>query len=125
MGKPTVPELEAATGLDVRTVEEAKRATEALQQEGFDHVLASLGADGAVLRSPTAVWHEPAIECAVVDTVGAGDALLSGVLAAVAAGANEADALHSGVVAAAAAVTTPGSNIPSLPQPTARGLEPI
>jgi len=122
--KPNVPELEAATGQQIEGVEDAERAATELRQTGFDHVVASLGADGAILVSPETAVHEPAIECDVVDTVGAGDALLSGVLAATAAGADEASALRAGVVTATAAVSTRGTTIPALPKPTASGLEP-
>ncbi|WP_324664605.1 1-phosphofructokinase [Haloarcula sediminis] len=121
--KPNAPELEAATGLAVTDVDSAIDAAQKLRKQGFDRVVASLGADGAVLVSEDRVVHEPAIDCEVVDTVGAGDALLSGVLAAMDAGADEATALHTGVVAAAAAVSTPGTNIPSLPEPSASGVE--
>ena len=123
--KPNVPELEAATGRTITDLDSAIAAAEALREKGFDRVLASLGADGAVLVSADDVVHEPAIDCEVVDTVGAGDALLSGVLAAIDAGADDADALHTGVVAATAAVSTPGTNTPTLPEPTASGVEPV
>lgn len=121
--KPNAPELEAATGLSVTDVDSAIEAAQALRKQGFDRVVASLGADGAVLVSEDGVVHEPAVDCEVVDTVGAGDALLSGVLAAMDAGADEATALHTGVVAASAAVSTPGTNIPELPEPSASGVE--
>jgi 1-phosphofructokinase len=123
--KPNAPELAAATGRAVDDRESAIEAAEQLRKRGFDRVVASLGADGAVLVTGDDVVHEPAIDCEVVDTVGAGDALLSGVLAGIAAGADEADALHTGVVAATAAVSTPGTDVPSLPEPGANGVEPV
>ena len=123
--KPNAPELEAATGRTVDDRESAIEAANALRETGFDRVLASLGADGAVLVTEDAVFHEPAVDCEVVDTVGAGDALLSGVLAAIDAGAEESVALHTGVVAATAAVSTPGTAVPSLPEPSANGVEPV
>jgi len=123
--KPNAPELEAATGRTVDDRESAIEAANALRETGFDRVLASLGADGAVLVTEDAVFHEPAVDCEVVDTVGAGDALLSGVLAAIDAGAEESVALHTGVVAATAAVSTPGTTVPSLPEPSANGVEPV
>jgi len=123
--KPNAPELAAATGRAVDGPESAIAAAEELRTLGFDRVVASLGADGAVLATEDGVVHEPAIETDVVDTVGAGDALLSGVLAAVAAGAGPADALHTGVVAASAAVSTTGTEVPPLPEPEADGVEPV
>jgi len=123
--KPNAPEREAATGLQVDGVESAIAAARELRTAGFDRVIASLGADGAVLVSADGAIHEPAIDCDVVDTVGAGDALLAGVLAAIDAGADEAVALHTGVVTATAAVSTSGTTIPSLPEPSAGGVESV
>ncbi|MDS0284634.1 1-phosphofructokinase [Haloarcula onubensis] len=123
--KPNAPELEAATGRTIEDRESAVDAAEELRATGFDRVLASLGADGAVLVTDDGAVHQPALDCEVVDTVGAGDALLSGVLAAVDAGADEAVALQTGVVAATAAVSTPGTNVPELPEPAPNGVEPV
>jgi 1-phosphofructokinase len=123
--KPNAPELEAATGRDIGRVEDAIRAARDLRATGFDRVVASLGGDGAILVDEGDAVHEPAIETDVVDTVGAGDALLSGVLAATEAGADSAAALQTGIVAATAAVSTRGTSVPSLPEPTADGVESV
>ena len=123
--KPNVPELAAATGRDGDGVDDPVDAARQLRADGFDGVIASLGADGAVLVSGDGVVHEPAIETEVVDTVGAGDALLSGVLAALEAGASHDAALHTGVVAATAVVSTHGTTVPSLPDPTDSGVESV
>ena len=120
--KPNAPELAAATGRTVDDIDSAIVAARELRAMGFERVIASLGGDGAILVTENDVFHEPAIETDVIDTVGAGDALLSGVLAAIDAGADEATALHTGVVAATAAVSTPGTDTPDLPEP---GGEPV
>lgn len=117
--KPNTDELAAATDREITTVEEAKAATAALRDQGFETVVASLGPDGAVVDSPAAVEHRPAIDTAVVDTVGAGDAILSGFLAAKERGLADTTALRSGLRAAAAVVETVGTAVPALPQPTA------
>ncbi len=123
--KPNAQELEAATERPVDDRESAVAAAKSLRETGFDRVIASLGPDGAVLVTADDVVHEPAIDCEVVDTVGAGDALLSGVLAARAAGADDAVALHTGVVAATAAVSTPGTDVPPLPEAEESGVEQV
>ena len=115
--KPNVPELEAATGRSVDGVDDAIAAARELRTHGFDRVIASLGPDGAVLVGADGAVHEPAIDCDVVDTVGAGDALLAGVLAAQSSGASDQAALRAGVAAATAVVTTRGTTVPSLPEP--------
>jgi len=123
--KPNAPELEAATGRIVDDRDSAIAAAQALQASGFDGVVASLGGDGAVLVTAEDVVHEPAIDCEVVDTVGAGDALLAGVLAARDAGADDAVALQTGVVAATAVVSTPGTDVPPLPEAEETGVDPV
>lgn len=115
--KPNGPELETATGREISTVDDAIAAADELRRQGFGTVVASLGADGAALVSETMTVHEPPIDCEVVDTVGAGDALFAGFLAALDAGEDPESALETGVVTASAAVTTVGTTIPSLPTP--------
>ena len=49
------------------------------------------------------VFEQPAVPAKVIDTLGAGDALIAGVIAALLAGAPPPDALEQGARAAAAA----------------------
>lgn len=123
--KPNVPELEAATGRGIDSVDDAIEAARGLRTDGFDGVIASLGPDGAVLVTGDRAIHQAAIETDVVDTVGAGDALLSGVLSALDTGADEAAALETGVVAATEVVSTHGTTVPPLPDATDSGVESI
>lgn len=112
--KPNRAELAAATSEPTTTVEDCFRAAEALRSNGFDRVVASLGADGAVLVTPSETLHAPAIDVDVVDTVGAGDALLAGILAAFADDGSDEQALQTGVAVASRVVTAPGTTVPSL-----------
>ena len=111
--KPNRAELAAATGAPTATVEECARAAETLRATGFERVVASLGADGALVATRSGTVHVPAPETEVVDTVGAGDALLAGVLAALAEGATDEDALRRGVTVASRVVGVPGTTIPA------------
>ena len=111
--KPNREELAAATGAPTQTVEECSHAAETLRASGFKRVVASLGADGALMATSSETIHVPAPETEVVDTVGAGDALLSGVLAARADGETSEEALQRGVRVAARAVAVPGTTIPA------------
>jgi 1-phosphofructokinase len=112
--KPNRSELGAATGADVSTVEGCARAADAFRAEGFDRVLASLGGEGAVLAGESGLLYAEAVEADVVDTVGAGDALLSGVVAAWADGADDATALRAGVAVATRLVEQAGTEVPDL-----------
>lgn len=112
--KPNREELAAATGQPTDTLEDCLAAAEALRTDGFERVIASLGADGAVLVSRTKTLHASATDTEVVDTVGAGDALLAGTLAAFARGATQEEALRTGVAVASRVVSVPGTTVPSL-----------
>jgi 1-phosphofructokinase len=112
--KPNREELARATDADVSTVAGCARAATAFRDEGFDRVLASLGGDGVVLATASTVLHAEALEADVVDTVGAGDALLSGALAAWADGMDDATALRTGVAVATRLVEQAGTAPPSL-----------
>jgi 1-phosphofructokinase len=108
--KPNREELSEAVGWEVRTLEDAFEAAQALRRQGAEAVLVSLGPDGAVLVDDDGVAHA---ECHVDgrrSTVGAGDCLLAGFLAS---GARGQDALATAVRWAAAAVSLPGSRMPS------------
>ncbi|SDQ41885.1 1-phosphofructokinase [Halopelagius longus] len=110
--KPNREELRAATGRSVDSIEECAAAADELRKRGFRYVVASLGPDGAVLVSESESVHAPAAEADVVDTVGAGDALLSGFLAGLARGESETVALQTGVTVAARVVAVSGTRVP-------------
>ena len=112
--KPNRAELGDATGADVSTVEGCADAADAFRDRGFDRVLASLGADGAVLVGDTGRLYAEALDIDVVDTVGAGDALLSGVLSAWEAGADDETALRTGVAVSSQVVQRAGTAVPDL-----------
>jgi len=112
--KPNREELAAATDRAVSTVEECARAAHAFREQGFDRVLASLGGDGAVLATESALLAAEPLDVDVVDTVGAGDALLSGALAAWADGADDATALRTGIAVASRVVARAGTAVPDL-----------
>ncbi|MFP8951524.1 1-phosphofructokinase [Natrialbaceae archaeon A-arb3/5] len=112
--KPNDEELAAATGREVKTVEDALAAAQTLRSGGFERVVASLGNDGAVMATPDQQLHAPASDVEVVDTVGAGDSLLAGVLASSARGETDAQALQSGVAVSSRVVSVCGTQVPTL-----------
>jgi 1-phosphofructokinase len=80
--KPNSDELADAVGGAVTTIGDVVDAAQELRARGAKTVLASLGADGAVLVGPSGVLHGAAPVDNVVSTVGAGDAMLAGFLSA-------------------------------------------
>ncbi|GAA4201504.1 1-phosphofructokinase [Streptosporangium oxazolinicum] len=108
--KPNREELGEATGIVISSLGDAIKAAEKLRARGAGTVLASLGADGAILLQDDRIWHG---QCPVAEprsTVGAGDAMLAGFLAG---GARGESALVEALAWATAAVGLPGSRMPS------------
>jgi 1-phosphofructokinase len=105
--KPNREELAEATGRALLTVGDVVAAAEELRGRGVGAVLASLGADGAVLVGATYGW-------ATIDrarsAVGAGDSMLAGFLAG---GGSGPGALAEALAWGAAAASLPGSIMPT------------
>ncbi|WP_226483367.1 1-phosphofructokinase [Natrinema amylolyticum] len=112
--KPNREELATATGQSVSSLEECQKAIEQLRQSGYDRVIASLGADGAIMATPDECLHAAALDADIVDTVGAGDSMLAGILSARNRGATDEEALRTGVAVASRVVSVPGTDVPPL-----------
>jgi 1-phosphofructokinase len=108
--KPNREELAEAVDAPLRSVGEAVEAAQVLRSKGARDVLVSLGSDGALLVTEQGVVSGNAHVAEPRSTVGAGDALLAGYLAA---GADGPAALAEGLAWAAAAVALPGSRMPA------------
>jgi len=86
--------------------EEAEQAARALWERRGRPVFVTRGGRGAVLCGPEGVSAVPGLQVlGPVDTVGAGDAFLSGLAAATAAAATPAEAMQMGNLAARVTVT--------------------
>jgi len=107
--KPNQRELAQASGMPVGSRAEALVAVRRIRAAGARTVLASLGADGALLVEPDRADHGGAEVSAQRSTVGAGDAMLAGFLAA---GGSGVEALAEAVAWGTAAVSLPGSRMP-------------
>jgi 1-phosphofructokinase len=106
--KPNGEELSEVTGVTLEALGDVVLAANQLRAKGIGSVLVSLGPSGAVLVDDEVVHAE---SDAVVprSTVGAGDTLLAGFLAA---GGEGADALIQGVAWGSAACALPGTAVP-------------
>ncbi|WP_283135043.1 1-phosphofructokinase [Rhizohabitans arisaemae] len=107
--KPNREELAEATGLAITRLGDVVEAAEKLRAAGARAVLASLGSDGALLLQEEGCWYGRATVTEPRSSVGAGDAMLAGFLAA---GAQGPAALAEGLAWGAAAVSLPGSRMP-------------
>ena len=105
--KPNLAELESLVGSSLPTLGAVIDAATDLLAGGIGGVLVSLGADGAVYVDSDGATHAEAHIDDLVNTVGAGDALLAGFLAA--GGGHEA--LRTAVAWSVAACRSPGTQM--------------
>jgi 1-phosphofructokinase len=112
--RPNQEALETATGAEIESINDCEAAALKLHDQGFERVIASMGADGAVLVTPDQTFYSSAVDVEVVDTVGAGDALYAGVLWAYEQGWDDEKALRAGVATAWKLVTVTGSSVRDL-----------
>jgi 1-phosphofructokinase len=111
--KPNLDELAEATGRPVVTVADVVAAARELAAAGARRIAVSLGAEGALMLAGETVVHATAGVPHVESTVGAGDALLAGLLAGSRSPvAGPAEVLREGVAWASAAVAVEGSRVP-------------
>jgi 1-phosphofructokinase len=104
--KPNAEELADAAGGTITTIGDVVEAAQELRARGAAAVLASLGADGALLVDASGARHGAAPVDDVVSTVGAGDAMLAGFLSA---SADTDEALRVALAWGAAAVQHHGT----------------
>ena len=114
LAKPNRKELSEATGTEIRTVEDCRKASKLLLDRGFDNVLASLGEDGAVLSTKEQTYFVEGLEYEVVDTTGAGDAMLASMLSGLQDGMDKKDALKQALAFSTLAVETSGTRPPDI-----------
>ncbi len=104
--KPNLEELSEIAGRRLTTFGDVLAAAEEVRASGIATVFVSLGADGAILVDESGARHADTLPFTPRSTVGAGDALLAGFLAAGGAGVA---ALVEGVAWGAAAARLPGT----------------
>jgi 1-phosphofructokinase len=114
--KPNGEELASFTGDDPDVLESdpeaAAKAARTLVESGVETVLATLGAQGAVLVTATGAWHAVPPPMTVVSTVGAGDSSLFGYLLGDLRGHPSEKRLALAVAYGSAAAGLPGTTIP-------------
>jgi 1-phosphofructokinase len=108
--KPNAEELAGLVGRKLATFGDVLDAAEEVRARGAGGVLVSLGADGAILLDENGALHAETPPFVPRSTVGAGDALLAGFLAA---GGRGETALLEAVAYGAAAARLPGSRGPT------------
>ncbi len=115
--KPNVHELAELVGREIRTFGDVVTAAREAIDRGAGAVLASLGADGAMYVDRRRALLATSRDIPFVNSVGAGDALLSGFMAS---SADPAERLHSAVLWASSAVAHDSTLFPLRPEFAAR-----
>lgn len=112
---PNESEATLLTGIEVKTVDDARKAGDVFLKKGAGTALITLGEAGALLHSKTHSTLVPAFKAGpVVETTGAGDAFNGGFAAALAEGAAPLEAARFGAAVAGISVTRAGT-APSMP----------
>ncbi|MCV2360842.1 ribokinase [Paucibacter sp. TC2R-5] len=105
-GRPHVETADLAEPVVV--LAQARLAAAQLLQSGVKQVLITLGSDGALLCTNEAMQHFPVLPVRAIDTVGAGDTFVGGLVTGLAEGMTAADAVRLGQAAASIAVSRSG-----------------
>ncbi|MCA9403556.1 MAG: hexose kinase [Candidatus Omnitrophica bacterium] len=80
--KPNLTEIQHATGIRVRTLNDAVRAAAFFRRMDLPNIYLSLGERGAIGCNHNELWYAKAQKVAVRNTVGCGDAFVAAVCAA-------------------------------------------
>ncbi|AWN51384.1 1-phosphofructokinase [Methylobacterium sp. 17Sr1-1] len=110
--KPNRHELEEWAGRPLPALADVVAAARGLVARGIPLVVVSLGADGAVFVRDGEALHALPPGMEVASTVGAGDALVAGLVAGLCAGTSLADTARLALAFAAGKLTRAGANLP-------------
>jgi 6-phosphofructokinase 2 len=103
--------LEMTIGRRLGDVEEVAEAARDLQRRGIELVCISLGSEGAILIDDANSYQCTAPRVRVQSTVGCGDALVAGLVAAAHRGASLQAMLCLGVICGSATASHPGTEL--------------
>ncbi len=112
---PNETEAGELAGINVSTVDDARKAAIILLNKGVGSVVVTLGEQGALLQTKNRSEHVPAFNAGpVIETTGAGDAFNGGMAVGLARGLDPLEAVRLGCATASISVTRPGT-APSMP----------
>ena len=109
--KPNHHELAATVGRELQTLEDIQKAARCFVDRGVCHVVVSLGKDGALYVGEEGCFFAPEIPVDVKSTVGAGDALVGGLLYGLVRHGSMREGFRAGAAAGTASVMTEGTQL--------------
>ena len=104
--KPNLREMEATLGIELRTMRAIRDASLLFLRLGVKHSVVSMGAMGAMYIAEDKTLFAPALRVETKSTVGAGDAMIGGMLLGYEIEKDMAKAFRYGIAAGAASVMT-------------------
>lgn len=111
MIKPNRDEVKRLVGIDIQSLDDAKKALNLLAEFGVQVIVISMGAKGAVAASSDGIWHAVPPDVIVVSTIGSGDSMVAGMSHVFADNGTLEDALRWGSAAGSATAMTNGAEI--------------
>lgn len=109
--KPNLHEMETTLGLELRTMRSIRDAALLFIRLGVEHAVVSMGAMGAMYVDAERTLYAPALRVATRSHIGAGDAMLGGMLLGYEREGDMGKAFRYGVAAGAASVMTEGTQL--------------
>ena len=109
--KPNLREMEATLGIELRTMRAIRDAALLFIRLGVKHSVVSMGAMGAMYVSAEKTLFSPALRVDTKSTVGAGDAMIGGMLLGYEIEKDMSKAFRYGIAAGAAGVMTEGTQL--------------
>lgn len=111
---PNETECEIITGLEIKSIEDAKVAVKFLKNKGIPQVVITMGGKGVVYNSGEEIRHKAINPVVVVDTTAAGDSFSGALAVALSQGNSIDEAVDFGSIVGAMTVTKKGAQT-SLP----------
>jgi len=109
--KPNLREMEATLGIELRTMRTIRDAALLFIRLGVEHAVVSMGEMGAMYVSADKTLFAPALRVETKSTVGAGDAMIGGMLFGWEQEKDMSRAFRYGIAAGAASVMTEGTQL--------------
>ena len=109
--KPNRHELTELTGQPLDTLADIAKAARALVEDGVGLAAVSMGGEGALIVSREGALFAPRMEVTPRSTVGAGDAMIAGLVAGLHRGLPLKDTFRLGVACASASVMSEGTGL--------------
>lgn len=105
--KPNIYEAEILSGMNIKSEDDLKLATDIILDKGVKEIYMSLGSEGVYYRDRKSFGKLPVISDKIVNTTGAGDSFLAGVVWAYLNGLDILSSTKAGLAASYITINSP------------------